>query len=114
MTAAEVGGDEADHYHRRLEIGTRADSYWRYAMTVDEVMQYRRAVPFRPFVLHLKDGRHYLIRQPEQIGRNPSMTIIGVAFDNGEEAEAFAGSLVDRVEIHQGRLPPLLRRDALV
>ncbi len=27
-------------------------------MTVDEVMSYRRATPFRPFVLHLKDGPH--------------------------------------------------------
>ena len=83
-------------------------------MSVDEVMQYRRATPFRPFVLHLKDGRQYLIREPEQIGRNPPMTMIGVALEDGETADSFAGSLVDRVEIHQGRLPPVLRRNALV
>jgi hypothetical protein len=83
-------------------------------MTVEEVMQYRRATPFRPFVLHLKDGRRFLIREPEQIGRNPSMSIIGVAHEDGESAESFSGSLVDRVEIHQGSLPPVPRRNALV
>ena len=83
-------------------------------MTVEEVMQFRRAVPFRPFTLYLKDGRQYLIREPEQIGRNPAMTIIGVAFEDGESAEAFAGSLIDRVEVYQGTPPPIIRRNALV
>ena len=83
-------------------------------MTVDDVMKYRRATPFRPFVLHLKDGRRFLIREPEQIGRNPTMTVIGIAHADGESAESFSGSLIDRVELHQGSLPVVLRRNALV
>ncbi len=83
-------------------------------MTVEEVMRYRRAVPFQPFVLYLTDGRSFLIREPEQIGRNPAMTVIGIAHDDGESAEAFAGSLVDRVELHHGPLPVVSRRNALV
>ena len=83
-------------------------------MTVDEVMQYRRATPFRPFVLHLKDGRRFLVREPEQIGRNPAMTVIGYAHEDGESAESVPASLVGRVEVHQGPLPVIHRRNALV
>jgi hypothetical protein len=82
-------------------------------MTVDEVMQYRRASPFRPFVLHLKDGRQYLIREPEQIGRNPAMTVIGVALEDGESGDSFEGTLVDRVEVVSGPMPPLPPRRAI-
>ena len=82
-------------------------------MTVDEGMQFRRATPFRPFVLHLKDGRRYLIREPEQIGRNPSMTWIGVALDDGESGDSFEGTLVDRVEVVTGPLPPRPARQPL-
>ena len=65
-------------------------------MTVEEVMQYRRAVPFKPFVLVLKDGRKFPIRQPFAIGRNERSTRIMVADE--ESDEAFDGSLVSHVE----------------
>lgn len=81
-------------------------------MTVDEVMQFRRAKPFRPFKLWLTDGRSYVIHEPEQIGRNEAMTRIGIALDDGESGEAFDGKLVDRVEVIVGTVPPVLRRPA--
>ncbi len=66
-------------------------------MTVDEVMQYRRAVPFRPFVLALKDGRRYVIRNPEAVGRNEACTRVGVA--ERLWGESFDIGLVSHVEL---------------
>jgi hypothetical protein len=67
-------------------------------MTVDEVMQYRRAVPFRPFTLVLKDGRRFVVLQPEQIGRDEAFTEISVAADE-DSVETFKGELASRVEL---------------
>jgi hypothetical protein len=66
-------------------------------MTVDEVMQYRRAEPFKPFVLELKDGRRFIVRQPTHIGRNAASTVITVAADE-DSFETFPGTLVARVK----------------
>ena len=69
-------------------------------MTVEEVMQYRRAVPFKPFVLALKDGRRFEIRNPEAVGRNEAYTRIGIA--ERLSGESFDISLVSHVELLQG------------
>jgi hypothetical protein len=55
-------------------------------MTVEEVMQYRRARPFRPFVLQLTDGREFMVREPEFIGRDVAFTHVNV--DAGDESIA--------------------------
>jgi hypothetical protein len=47
-------------------------------MTVDEVMQYRRAEPFKPFVLVLKDGREFAVNDPLEIGRDPGISYLMV------------------------------------
>ena len=51
-------------------------------MTVDEVMAYRRAKPFRPFVLLLTDGREFVVREPEYIGRDVAFTRVNVDADD--------------------------------
>jgi len=48
-------------------------------MTVDEVMRYRRRKPFQPFVLELKSGREFVVRDPFNIGRHPSNLWLGVS-----------------------------------
>jgi hypothetical protein len=70
-------------------------------MTVEEVMQYRRAVPFRPFVVALKDGRRFVVPIPEAIGRNSASTWISVAADE-DSSETFDGSAVSHVEVLNG------------
>lgn len=62
-------------------------------MTVEEVMQYRRAVPFKPFVLTLKDGRKFIVTKPEEISRNSALTWIAVAAD-ADSAEVVDGKRV--------------------
>ena len=66
-------------------------------MTVDEVMAYRRAKPFRPFILALKDGRRFEILQPFAVSRNSASTRIGVA--DHDTGESFDISLVSHVEL---------------
>jgi hypothetical protein len=66
-------------------------------MTVDEVMQYRRAVPFKPFLLALKDGRRFVINNPEAVGRNEASTRVTVA--ERLSGESFAIALVSHVEL---------------
>jgi len=70
----------------------------RQLMTVEEVMKYRRAEPFQSFVLVLKDGRRFPVRQPHEIGRDPGNTKIGVSADE-ESVETFAVSMVAGVEL---------------
>jgi hypothetical protein len=66
-------------------------------MTVEEVMQYRRAIPFRPFVVAMKDGRRFEILQPYNVSRNSAFTRIGVA--DHDSGESFDISLVSHVEL---------------
>ena len=51
-------------------------------MTVEEIMEFRRAKPFKPFVLKLKDGREFVIRQPEAIGRDEKFTRVSFAAED--------------------------------
>jgi hypothetical protein len=69
-------------------------------MTVEEVMGYRRAVPFRPFALILKDGRRFSIWNPEAVGRNEAYTRVSVA--ERLSGESFDISLVSHVEVLDG------------
>ncbi len=70
-------------------------------MTVEEVMQYRRAIPFKPFVLALKDGRRFVVSKPEEISRNSALTWIAVAADE-DSAEVVDSKLGSHVELLTG------------
>ena len=72
-------------------------------MTVEEVMQFRRAEPFQPFVLRLKDGREFVVPDPMNIGRNDSGTRITVALPNEDAFETFEGAAADSVKPLNGR-----------
>ena len=67
-------------------------------MTIEEVREFRIAVPFGPFVLALKDGRSFVVSTPEEISRNSSFTWIAVAAD-ADSAEVVDGTLVSHVEM---------------
>ena len=67
-------------------------------MTADEIMAYRRAVPFRPFALKLKDGRRFIIRDFINIGRNERGSTIIVAAPH-ETFEKFAPGDIAEVKL---------------
>ena len=41
-------------------------------MTVEQLRNIHHAQPFRPFTLHLADGRAFLVRHPDFISHSPS------------------------------------------
>jgi hypothetical protein len=47
-------------------------------MTTEQIMQRRRAQPFRPFRLKAADGRRYDVRHPLLIARAGTAVIIGI------------------------------------
>ena len=44
-------------------------------MTTEQLRDFNRATPFRPFVIHLADGREFLIPHPEVIAHAPPSRI---------------------------------------
>ena len=67
-------------------------------MTVDEVMRFRRASPFKAFLVELVDGRRFPVRQPEHIGRNEAGTQIIVAAEEDGFA-IFQPSAVNQIKL---------------
>jgi len=47
-------------------------------MTLEELRNFTRAQPFRPFVLHLADGGQVVVRHPEFLAIEPSGQTIKV------------------------------------
>lgn len=46
-----------------------------------DVRKLRNAEPFRPFTVHLRDGRRFHVDRPEYCGYHPEGTKVGVAAD---------------------------------
>jgi hypothetical protein len=47
-------------------------------MTLEELRNFSKAQPFRPFVLHLADGKQVVVRHPEFLAIEPSGKAIKV------------------------------------
>jgi len=54
-------------------------------MTVDEILKAHRTRPFRPFTIHLADGRTYTIRHPEFLAISPTRRTVAVYLPDGLE-----------------------------
>jgi hypothetical protein len=51
-------------------------------MTIDQIRQFRNAIPFRPFEINLADGRAVAVEHPEFLAVTPMGRTIGVAVDD--------------------------------
>lgn len=71
-------------------------------MTTDEVMSYRRAIPFKPFELRLKDGRTFVVTDPIHIGRDEAGGRIIVAAPD-DTFESFPPAEVSEVTLATSR-----------
>jgi hypothetical protein len=65
---------------------------------VDEVMQFRRARPFQPFIIELRDGRQFLVFEPERVARDVANTRITVAADE-DSFESFPSTAIAVVRL---------------
>lgn len=71
-------------------------------MTVDQLRTVRRAQPFRPFALHLTDGRQFRIEHPEFLlqSRSGRTVVIESTDDSFEIIDLL---LVTSIEVANGK-----------
>ena len=54
-------------------------------MTIEAFTKHWKAAPFKPFAIHLADGREFVVRHPDFAGRTPSGRTIMIADAEGFE-----------------------------
>jgi hypothetical protein len=47
-------------------------------MTIEDIRKFRNSDPFKPFHVHLSDGRKLLVRNPENIGFSDTSPMVAV------------------------------------
>lgn len=52
-------------------------------MTIEQFTSALRNPPFRPFDLHLADGRSFSVGHPEQVAINPGMRTVHIVHADG-------------------------------
>lgn len=68
-------------------------------MTVEQLRNVHRAQPFRPFTIHMGDGRAFFVRHPDFLSHSPSGRTVVVH----QDYESFSVSdllLVTELEVH--------------
>ena len=75
-------------------------------MTVEQLRNVHRAQPFRPFTIHMGDGRAFLVRHPGFLSQSPTGRTVVVHQDD-ESFSVLDLLLVTELEVHA---PP--QRDA--
>lgn len=56
-------------------------------MSKDELVSYHDKRPFRPFAIHLTDGRSFDVHHPEFLARSPDASTLIYWFDLGRREE---------------------------
>lgn len=70
-------------------------------MTLERLIDHIRAQPFRPFRVHLADGRHIDVKHPDFIARSPGGRTATI-YTSKEGAETFDLLLVTSLELLNG------------
>ena len=68
-------------------------------MTVHQLDNVHRAKPFRPFTLHMGDGRSFLVPHPEFLSRSPSGRTV-IVYGNDENFSVLDLLLLTEIEVH--------------
>ncbi len=71
-------------------------------MTLEQLLAKQRAQPFRPYRIHLTDGRHLDVAHPEFLARSPSGRTATV-YTSDEGSEVIDLLLVTSLEDLDGR-----------
>jgi hypothetical protein len=74
-------------------------------MTSEQLRQVLRAEPFRPFVIHLANGRQLRVKHPEFVSQSPTGRTF-VVWGAGEALEFVDGLLVAGIEVPNGKARP--------
>ncbi len=71
-------------------------------MTIEHVREICHATPFRPFVIHLADGREISVRHPEFVLAPPEAEII-IVYQPDHSFNIIDLLLVTEIEVKNGR-----------
>jgi hypothetical protein len=68
-------------------------------MTIEQLRGVHRATPFKPFTIHLADGRHYSVSHPDFLSHSPTgRTVIVYGLD--ESFSILDLLLVTEIQVH--------------
>jgi len=73
-------------------------------MTIEQVRQLYNAAPFRPFIIHLADGRQIPVKHREFMAISPSGRTI-VVYQTDDTSNIIDLLLVTDLEIRNGKAP---------
>jgi hypothetical protein len=71
-------------------------------LTIEQLKHVYGATPFRPFVLHLADGREITVRSPEFMASSPSGRTI-IVYQPDDSFNIIDLLLVTDIEVKNGR-----------
>ncbi|MCC6678768.1 MAG: hypothetical protein IT436_16675 [Phycisphaerales bacterium] len=72
-------------------------------MTIDQLRQHHRAAPFRPFILHLTDGRSFRVDHPEFLSITGGGRTVIVGYSDRDAIEILDLLLVTSIEVLDSR-----------
>lgn len=73
-------------------------------MTVEPLKSVMHAQPFRPFTIHMGDGRAFLVKHPDFIARSPSGRTV-IVYGEDESHSILDMLLVTELEVHSQASP---------
>jgi hypothetical protein len=68
-------------------------------MTIQQLDNVHRAMPFRPFTIHMGDGRAFAVPHPEFLSRSPSGRTV-IVYGNDDNFSVLDLLLVTELEVH--------------
>jgi hypothetical protein len=66
-----------------------------YAMVIESIREFSRAVPFRPFEIHMVSGERYRVPHPDFIGISPRGSFV-IVFGKNERPHHLSTLLIER------------------
>ena len=76
------------------------------SLTIEQIRQVYNAAPFRPFIVHLADGREIPVKHREFTAISPSGRII-VVYQSDDTSNIIDLLLVTGLEVRDGEAPQL-------
>ena len=90
---------------RRGGAGRRTSRY-NQTMTVQQLDNVHQAKPFRPFTVHMGDGRSFRVPHPEFLSRSPTGRTMIVYGGDDENFSVLDLLLLTKLEVHPPTVKP--------
>ena len=74
-------------------------------MTIEQLRNVYQAQPFRPFTIHMADGRSLYVPHSEFLSHSPNGRTV-IVFDSGDGFSILDLLLINQLEVHGAVTPP--------